>query len=66
MKLTNEQRYLIKAAMKAKDYSMARFCRVAGLKVQPFYTWMHGGTGEKNCMVEKYLAAFQKYLGLKL
>lgn len=66
MKLTHEQKYLIKAAMKARDYSMARFCRVAGLDIKKFYAWFYGGTGEKNCMAEKYLAAFQKYLGLKL
>ena len=66
MKLTNEQRYLIKAAMKAKDYSMARFCRVAGLDVRQFYTWIYGGTGEKNCMADRYLAAIKKHLGLKL
>lgn len=66
MKLTPEQKNLIKAALKAKDYTMARFCRVAGLPVSSFYTWMYGGTGEKNCMVEKYLAAFREYLGLKL
>lgn len=66
MKLTHEQKHLLKAALKAKDLTMARFCRVAGIDVKPFYSWFYGGTGEKNCMVDKYLAAIRKYLGLKL
>ena len=66
MKLTYEQKHLLKAALKAKDLTMARFCRMAGLDVRQFYTWIYGGTGEKNCMADRYLAAIKKHLGLKL
>jgi hypothetical protein len=66
MKLTQEQKYQIKDALQAHDMTMARFCRAAGIEVQRFYTWFYGGTGEKNCLDKVFIAAIEKYLGLKL
>lgn len=66
MRLTQEQKDLVKHTIKAKGYTITSFCKAAGFDIRQFYMWLHGGTGERNHTAEIYVEELKKRLDLTL